>query len=102
MTDLEMTEWCSYTTGMDGCNTGKAIYLRVPSAGGSSWLYDPLHNDEQAMALVKRFVSSALNKDGWSVHAFGGLSAYNDDLNRAVVEAVAYMQLDRTKLAQSG
>lgn len=63
-------------------------------------LYDPLHDDAQAMALVKRFVlciqppQFVRNKQWhvWSDHFAKGASTASGnstDLNRAIVECVA-------------
>ena len=56
---------------------------------------DPLHDDAQAMALVKKF---GLNQwyDGQNWRVVGGVSnegdAWSADLNRAICECVAKMQ----------
>ena len=60
--------------------------------------YDPLHDDAQAMALVKKF---RLLVDGgnamWCVHGdTAGSGRIDDDLNRAIVGCVAQMRFDRT------
>ncbi len=62
--------------------------------------YDPLTNDAQCLALVKRFnvhcVRHTVGKDSiWWANTEGGLFSYgsdNHDLNRAVCECVANMQ----------
>ncbi len=62
--------------------------------------YDPLHDDAQAMALVKRFkLKSSFNAYGnwWSVQAYDaegkrtGMEA-DPDLNRAICKCVAQLQ----------
>lgn len=56
--------------------------------------YDPLHNDEQAMALVKKFRLSVGPGDGadwtvWDNDNSAVEQANNPNLNRAIVECVA-------------
>jgi hypothetical protein len=66
-------------------------------------LYDPLHDDAQAMALVKKFgldigeFSAPIGRGDWGVSrsALGwsvDWSGRNSNLNRAIVECVAKMQ----------
>jgi hypothetical protein len=64
--------------------------------------YDPLHDDAQAMALVKKFRID-INSQGidgtWEIRrpitpVFYGKG--NKDLNRAICECVANMQATRT------
>lgn len=99
MTDLEMTKLCAGAMGIDHryCEAGNPVNSAEP-------IYFPLHDDAQAMALVKRF---KLDLDSPK----GGLddewcAGYGDDhsltcspifqssrdLNRAIVECVAKMQ----------
>ena len=63
--------------------------------------YDPLHDDAQAMALVKRFKLWTGYDDtdnGWKVRPWpylpndDGPYGLGFDLNRAIVECVAQMQ----------
>jgi hypothetical protein len=59
-----------------------------------SGAYDPIHDDTQAMALIKRFQPPmvwgchAVNGDTWYV-GDGETNAQHESLNRAVVEYVA-------------
>jgi hypothetical protein len=88
MTDLEMTRLCA-----------EAMFDRL------AWEqrlfdYDPLHDDAQAMALMKRF--DVLRSSPTTVYTFAhcdedGTPYYhsNDDLNRAIVECVAKIQADK-------
>jgi hypothetical protein len=84
MTDLEMTRLCA-----------KAMGFTEPPEWSS--FYDPLLNDAQALALVKKFrltISPSIPSDetfAWAVE-LGDESAHSDDLNRAIVEFVARMQ----------
>lgn len=50
--------------------------------------FDPLHNDEHAMALVKKLKLTIGYSDGWSVIAPHCQSFHYPDLNRAIVESV--------------
>jgi predicted NAD/FAD-dependent oxidoreductase len=66
------------------------------------WRYDPLHDDAQAMALVKRFrLNVTVSGDTyWDVDNDDGsgrrfADAMQHDLNRAIVECVAKMQAAR-------
>lgn len=92
MTDLEITRLCA-----------EAMEMRFPNlhilAADSTIRYDPLHNDVQAMALVKKFglECSALGGKGgpsaWRVKSFWGtVNAVAKDLNRAICECIAKMQ----------
>jgi len=101
MTDLEMTKLCAEAMGMSHDDTviaeikGGPLTLRaVPEGKRSTIVYDPLHDDAQAMALVKKLdlqitgsavrrVGQNLWKQPYSMHA---------DLNRAICECVAKMQ----------
>lgn len=54
--------------------------------------YDPLSNDTQAMALVKKFGLKLYPNDsakGWTVISRDGLDTFSKDLNHAIVECVA-------------
>lgn len=104
MTDLEITKLCA-----------EAMGLRVETAYWSGprkqvWVlpelydenihshppYDPLHDDAQAMALVKKFILILKNTTrGWHVENVNdgiGDGVRSDDLNRAICESVAKMQ----------
>ena len=74
----------------------KTDHQSLPSA----ILYDPLHDDAQAMALVKKFRLSIRNEvDQWRVSEIGGDDIHQDedgvnaDLNRAICETVAKLQM---------
>ena len=105
MTDLEITKLCAeamglpFRTAQDG--TGHVLPLDT-----ALWRrFDPLHDDSQAMALVKKF---RLCIDGnesddtewlvewWPEGAVMSESAgLNEDLNRAICECVANMRIQR-------
>lgn len=98
MTDLEIVKKCAERMGI-------AIMepLAVQQAFGcdgfvteDNWeiKYDPLHNDAQAMAMVKKFgLGIYFEPDGWGCFKFkeGGPNPdiFNKDLNRAICECVA-------------
>ena len=99
MTDLELTKACADAMGdpLIKDDDGKLM-----ESGGyyfiDSGIYDPLTDDKQAMALVKRLQLAVYwipdSEGGWAAsYDFGpNVSATNADLNRAIVECVAAMQ----------
>lgn len=91
MTDLEMTKLCAEAIGKSfsifgpGANIQggyeESGYVILTADDGP---YDPLYDDAQAMALVKKFPIDCLNamcREG------------SKDFNRAIVECVAKMQI---------
>ena len=94
MTDLEMTRLCAEAMG---------YYLMRPSASDHAWhtaeqdYYDPLHDDAQAMALVKK-CDIHCEKIGswWECEEPMGHLGTHSDLNRAICECVAKMQMARS------
>ena len=100
MTDLEMTKLCAEATGWG--SLGSPMIIRngeVICAPGSSaeFSYDPLYDDAQAMALVKKlhlqisYYNS--NPTEWRCVSQNGMDQVHDpDLNRAICECVAKMQ----------
>lgn len=59
-------------------------------------LYQPLHDDAQAMTLVKRFGLSVLHSEKlWLVSPLRRQAEMHADLNRAIVECVAKMHASR-------
>lgn len=98
MTDLEITRLCAEAMGL-------YIGADAEEFGFPRWQhimrYDPLHDDAQAMALVKKFRLTitlrdyvyAPNRHEWNVAVGAGpIEAYETDLNRAICECVARMQ----------
>jgi hypothetical protein len=94
MTDLQMTLLCAKAMGHD-------VIVQAEVVRFDRWsTYDPLNDDAQAMALVKKFQLEI----GWYV---GGRAAVNhpdnefpnwiesDTLNRAVVMCVAMRHAER-------
>lgn len=117
MTDLEMTKLCAEaaevwkiahewypTMTLDATFKGveirgDACYL-VPTnpMRQDPKIYQPLHDDTQAMALVKKFTLHISRSDKWWIAfcpngADSGFTGDNPDLNRAIVECVAKMQV---------
>jgi hypothetical protein len=99
MTDLEMVRLCALAMGYtysDGMaeRTGREGEWET----SHRWRYDPLHDDAQAMQLVKkcRLSVGCLRGSGtWNVVGTYPAEAENSDLNRAIVECVAKMQAAR-------
>ena len=93
MTDLEMTLLCAEAMGYDNASGdtvsefGCRIYM--------TWTYyNPLHDDAQAMALVKKLrigISPYFKGDVWCISTLE-IDVDSTDLNRAIVECVAKMQ----------
>lgn len=117
MNDLEMTKicalaigltvrsWCDADTFFDGNEPPESA---VPTTSWANGIYDPLHNDKQAMALVKRFGlvcdpvhdgQDFASDPGWEVwHTDPCEISISPDLNRAIVECVANMQAAKEAL----
>ena len=99
MTDIDMTKLCAEAIGMN-----PETFPQPGDDGFCFWNYDPLYNDAQAMALVKK-LGLVIEPDGaWGVtwiSQSGGKCAktisvrHSPDLNRAIVECVAKMQAAR-------
>lgn len=92
MTDLKMTKLCA-----------EAMGFQVIGGDFHCWYddkneqhlgaYEPLHDDAQAMALVKKLHISIghLQSKRWIAHK-DGIEVWNESLNRAIVECVAKIQ----------
>ena len=107
MTDLEMVRECAAAMGWRTKTVASddvtCIYAQCDVEPKPDWYeYNPLANDAQAMALVKRFelnigpdiqaVENAATS-GWAVADYDGSGeVFNADLNRAIVECVAKTQ----------
>ena len=103
MTDLEMTKLCAMAMGLRIVYPDQAdLPLCVESAKGAG-VYFPLHDDVQAMALVKklRLAIETIEIGAWCVwnneqctmHSMDEYAeGFNENLNRAIVECVAKMQ----------
>ncbi len=110
MTDLELTRKCAEAMGftlktLENGRTqvlqdGEVAYMIAPDFKIIQ-LYDPLHNDAQCFALVKRFElrlqepeAEPSNDRRWRVTAWEPYKtvAQHTDLNRAVCECVAQLR----------
>ena len=106
MSDVEIIKLCAEAMGysINSYQTRPGIVLTVtppsrdPQSLSSSFDYRPLHDDTQAMALMKKFglhpVPEWDEGSSWTVFG-GGYSAMSDDLNRAICECVAKMQAEK-------
>lgn len=108
MTDIEIVKACALAMGLS-----ESWHPIAPVKGPAIWIspgrfYDPLHDDAQAMALVRRFepwiTPKWLSDQGWLVtirpsRKFSDqgipwadaqkFAAVSKDLNRAICECVA-------------
>jgi hypothetical protein len=113
LTDIEILTACAKALGVDvtpGGYAANVVHKGPPClwVTGTMINYDPLHNDDQAMALVKKFklfqewreaCESDFGCDFWHVSYAeespmpirDGCSAENPDLNRAICECVAHL-----------
>lgn len=100
MTDLEMTRLCAESMGFNDVHIAYgSMGTAYVKYGGRSVTqgteFRPLHDDAQAMALVKRFrlrINSVyVESDRWLVSS-QWRDGNSTDLNRAIVECIAKMQ----------
>lgn len=107
MTDEDMTKLCAEVMGISLCccdPSGVAPPHFKEKPDDDSWAdYWPLYDDAQAMALVKRF---QINICWFEVNVPSPFkpTVYmgdRDDLNRAIVECVVQIQLERTQTEKS-
>jgi len=101
MTDLEMTRLCAEAMGLPwkDSNIGPP-WNRTPviySGDIFEGVYDPLHDDVQAMALVKKmnltiYPPGEMENEAWNVFHYDDFNSPSDSLNCAIVECVAKMQ----------
>lgn len=108
MTDLEMVKLCAQAMGLDASiyknqEVRTRVFVRQMkhAAEYEYTVYDPLHDDAEAMALVKRFdlrIDREHHGKRYAVKA--GLDwdsmVMADDLNRAIVQCVAEAQAAST------
>ena len=115
MTDLELTKACAEAMGFRIASSTLAPYTQHPKSSvrvaegkkATRW-YDPLHDDAQAMALVKRVKLRVLRCDEefpevigssgiheWHVFDINSENEgfYHEDLNRAICECVAKIKV---------
>ena len=104
MTDIEITKLCAQAMGYTLDAYAKGFRVRdqdndVIYIIGEGWgrsQYNPLHDDAQAMALVKKFeirISRTLRPaEGWFAEINNNQFGSSTDLNRAICECVAKME----------
>ena len=92
MTDLEITKLCAEAMGIDYFSGTEVVSIRYPR--GDSEIYDPLHDDAQAMALVKKFgVTIERFHETWHVWPQDAdFTVISESLNSAVCGCVVKMQ----------
>lgn len=105
MSDLELNTLAAQAMGWHtGRPASKVVAYPVSECaiiagneqGGES-VYDPLHDDAQAMALVKRF-RKEFELGGLLRHVFMEWAELGpDDLNRAIVQCVAHLHQSKTE-----
>lgn len=94
MDDLEITKLCKEAMGISDCTE-----FMTPERAAIAKKFDPLHDDAQAMALVKRFRLKAdphyptYGEDAMRMWLVEGNASL--DLNRAICECVAKIQVAR-------
>jgi len=81
MTDLEITKLCAEAMGLDEKT------LQVLESGWTGRGFDPLHDDTQAMALVKKLRLNCYYDGMWCSGPY-----LNDDLNRVICCHAAKIQ----------
>ncbi len=96
MTDLEITKLCADAMGYTAIEL-----IGDPSKADSvvyreGWIFRPLKDDAQAMALVKKLGVTVHRREGiksviWATY-LEGKGTIGADLNRAICECVANMQ----------
>ena len=102
MTDLEMTRLCAEAMGHLWSNFEGGKVIKLHDGDNFSIIYAPLHDDAQAMALVKKMhlyitpnvpALDGTGLTGWDVrHWDSNEPSVHADFNRAIVECVAEMQ----------
>jgi hypothetical protein len=121
MTDLEMTRLCAEAMGIpckvsfDKRSNADYIEINTGRDPGNEGEYDPLHDDAQAMALVRWLVRYNDNEQleisnhvvfyqhrDLTYTQFGDFSGSDGHLNRAIVECVAKMQSAATESTARG
>ena len=107
MTDLEITKLCAEVMGVPIIQKGADAklpfwYSDLTKKKTRLLAYNPLHNDAQAMALVKKLHLHIDQRPGKACSAqdphFTVIAERSDcDLNRAICECVAKMQASKEK-----
>ena len=109
LTDLEISKRCAAAMGHEYIYVGPELCIRTDRERGAytkiplyRTIYDPLRDDAQAMALVKKFELEIIPPPLRAVHKWRVVtvradteSGSADNLNRAICECVAKMQCDK-------
>lgn len=118
MTDLELTRLCAEAMGFNvlsahSAPASNAEFCMIGGNGILPFAYNPLHDDAQAMQLVKKFPMviepeyNEVGENSWGItclrinkrgrFAEDSVVRHAFDLNRAIVECCANMQKAKTK-----
>lgn len=101
MGDLEIVKACAEAMGFETLTYAGMVYIAMNARGQAGSKYDPLHDDAQCLALVKKLELRLQEPETqpsadrrWRVTCWTPLKtvAQNVDLNRAVCECVANMK----------
>ncbi len=109
LSDLEITKACAVAMGLLTYKPmGAYPYVEHPThydrdtsdpkTGKSLKAYNPLTDDAQCFALLKKFKLHPIyddEQDRWDCFASGAIFGCNADLNRCICECVAKMHLQR-------
>ena len=92
MDDLTITRLCAEAMGIDFSKGYASITCKECEEYGVP--YNPLHDDAQAMALVKKFrIHLNYGWDKWHAsHGYENSFGESRDLNRAICECIAKME----------
>lgn len=100
LTDLQATERCARAMGFevkvskDTKGREHVMRRRAQDHMQDHWeVFDPLHDDAQALAVVKKLALNIWPQGGglWAVGTKGHNASFHRDLNHAIVEAAAHV-----------
>jgi hypothetical protein len=108
MTDLELTRLCAEAMGLTVRESASktALHLQAdPAQLLNAIFYDPLNDDEQAMALLKKVrLGVQVYEGGWLAWGYDSPESDSpirikktESLNRAIVECCARIQAEKSK-----
>ena len=101
MTDIELTKLCAEAMGdeeyppQEWWTMEDRKCFHIKGAHGLPWVFDPLHDDAQAMGLVKKLKLTCHWHEilyTWSVSTPEQKAIRDGDLNHAICECVAKIQ----------
>ena len=98
MTDLEITKLCAEAMGIDFSKGYASITCKECEEYGVP--YNPLHDDAQAMALVKKLAMTLYrsHEGEWTAKVpYRSDMSRNSNLNRAVCQCAARIQKSKRK-----